>query len=92
MKTLWICTITGHILYFKDNFFIFVHLGPFRGNKVLNKLKKIMSHSLQSYIHGYKRVLEGLFLIETLKMGIIYTLHIFLQNIISMKTDIKGPS
>ena len=32
------------------------------------------------YIYGYKWVSEGLFFIKTLKMGIIYTLHFFLQN------------
>ena len=39
-----------------------------------------MYRTLQSYIYEYKCVLEGLFFIKTLRMGIIYTLHFFLQK------------
>ena len=51
--------------------------GAFKENQgfYTKKMFKEMNHTLQSYIYGYKWVLEGLFLIETLKMGIIYTLH-----------------
>ena len=69
IKFLWNYIVTAHILYSKEFFYIFFTFGAFRGPQLFffSKMSKMCML--------LKWVLEGLFLIETLKMGIIFTLH-----------------
>ena len=71
-------------------FFNFWHLWPLRGNKVFKK-NKYVSYSSIIYIYGYKWVFECSFLIETLKMCIIYTLHFSTQKGSRWKHLFKRP-
>ena len=54
---------------------IFIHRYIIEEYDTYQSPRKKLYVTVQPLIHEYKWVLEGLFLIETLKMGIIFILH-----------------